>query len=82
MVNLQTKLASTTTTTTATSDASSSPILRPPPSSNTTLEQVWEDEGYHYYVFRDMFYPYNKTEEGERSLVFFTCGRSGEWLIS
>lgn len=40
-------------------------------------EELWSDPGFHYYPFDDMFYPYNETERGPRSLVLFTAGRSG-----
>jgi len=37
---------------------------------------VWPEGGFNYYVFRDMFYPYERNESDFKSLVLFTAGRS------
>lgn len=37
---------------------------------------VWPERGFNYYVFRDMFYPYEKNQSEFKSLVLFTAGRS------
>ncbi|GAB5030706.1 storage protein [Nannochloropsis oceanica] len=37
---------------------------------------VWSERGFNYYLFRDMFYPYEKGQSEFKSLVLFTAGRS------
>ena len=37
---------------------------------------VWPERGFNYYVFRDMFYPYERNQSEFKSLVLFTAGRS------
>jgi hypothetical protein len=37
---------------------------------------VWPERGFNYYVFRDMFFPYERNQSEFKSLVMFTAGRS------